>query len=189
VLAQSNDDPSTLKPYLSCKFEDGLKIVETSRHRQWTSPDKFRTVKTENGEKRVSLIDGYRIMVVYPKTDYFANIKAEQSNSQDYSKDKELLLENMRHYTLTGKEMEAAEPNRVAYNGFEGYGLNRKTILGNVLGMYTLFSDAHQQVLTIYFLNQPSEKRKFQTIEEYHVLRDRFLDRYTGCINSNIKRK
>ncbi len=189
ALGQSNNDPSTLKPYLSCEFEDGLKIVETFRHRQWTFPEKYRTVMTDEGMKNVSLIDGYKIMVAYPKTYYFANIKAEQSNPQDYGKDKETLIENLRHAISTSKEMETTEPIKLKYDGFEGYGASRKRIFGNVLGTYVLFSDANQQVLTVYFLNQPSEKRKFQTIEEYRTLRDRFFERFTGCIKGNSNRR
>jgi hypothetical protein len=179
---------NSLKPYLSCKFDDGLKIVETSRHRQWNSPDKFRSIKINGVEDRVSVIDGYRIMLAYPDTYFFANVKAEQSDPQSYAKDKEKLIREMQWLTSTSKEMETAEPVKITSHGFEGYALNRKTILGNTLGMYVLFSDVNQQVLTIYFLNQPAEKRKFQTIEEYRALRDRFLDKYTACIQGNSSR-
>ena len=185
AIAQSGSSDS-LKPYLSCKFDDGLKIVETSRHRQWKSPDKFRPVKINGAEERVSVVDGYRVMLAYPNTYYFANVKAEQSDPQSYTKDKETLIKQMQQLTSTSKEMETAEPIKVTYRDFEGYGLNRKTILGDILGMYVLFSNTNRQVVTIYFLNQPAEKRKFQTIEEYRTLRDRFLDKYTSCIQSNL---
>ncbi len=185
VLAQSGN---SLKPYLSCKFDDGLKIVETSRHRQWNSPDKFRRVKINGVEERVSLIDGYRIMFAYPDTYFFANVKAEQSDPQSYAKDKETLIRQMQWLPAGSKEMETPEPIKVTSHGFEGYAVNRRTIFGDTLGMYTLFFDANQQVLTIYFLNQPAEKRKFKTIEEFRVLRDRFLDKYTSCIQSNMSR-
>ena len=181
-------DPNSLKSYLSCKFDDGLKIVDTARHRQGTSPDKFRTVKVDGVEEKVSVVDGYRVMVVYPKTHFFANIKAEQSNPPDYAKDKEILIKQLQWFTATSKELEA-EPTKVTYPGLEGYGLNKRVISGNTLGIYVLFSDANQQVLTVYFLNQPPEKRKFQTIEEYRTLRDRFLAKYTSCIQSNISRQ
>lgn len=186
VVAQSGN---SLKPYLSCKFDDGLKIVETSRHRQWNSTDKFRLVKINGVEERVSVIDGYKIMFAYPDTYFFANVKAEQSDPESYAKDKETLIRLMQWLPSTSKEMETPEPIKVTSHGFEGYAVNRKTIFGDTLGMYTLFSDANRQVLTIYFLNQPAEKRKFKTIEEYRTLRDGFLDKYTSCIQSNMSRR
>src|SRR5260370_3214164 len=74
ALGQSNDDPSRLKPYLSCKFEDELKIVETSRHRQWTSSEKFRTVEIKGVVEKVSLVYRYLVMVPYPHTYFFPTI-------------------------------------------------------------------------------------------------------------------
>lgn len=185
VSGQSNK-PESLKPYLSCKFDDGLKIVDTSRHRQWSSQDKFRTVDVNGVEEKVSVVDGYRIMVAYPKTHYFANIKAENSNPDDYAKDKETVVSSLKWSTATSHDVESLEPIKVSYNGFESYSANRRSLIMGVLGITVLFSDARHQILTIYFLNQLPKKRKFQTIEEWHTLRDGFLERYTNCIKSNL---
>jgi hypothetical protein len=38
---------------------------------------------------------------------------------------------------------------------------------------------------TVYFLNQQSWQRKFQTMDEYGRLRDNFLRNYTGCVREN----
>ncbi|OLE21631.1 MAG: hypothetical protein AUI36_34315 [Cyanobacteria bacterium 13_1_40CM_2_61_4] len=70
---------------------------------------------------------------------------------------------------------------KLSYDGFEGYAINRKSIMGNTLGIAILFSDSNYQIVTIYFLNQNPKKRKFQTIEEWRTLRDKLLNRYTGC--------
>jgi hypothetical protein len=40
-------------------------------------------------------------------------------------------------------------------------------------------------VTTIYLLNQEPEQRKFQTMEEYRSLRDKFLVSYASCIRKN----
>jgi hypothetical protein len=182
VDAQTPKRDDSLKPYTSCQFEDGLKIIETDRlPKDVTS----RPVDTLNGEKQISLLDGYRVMVAYPKTDYFANIKAEKSNPADYVKDKEVAVDGMKWAIAQGKEMETQEPVKVSYNGFEGYALSRKSLVGNTLGITLFFSDADQHIVTIYLLNQNPKKRKFQTIEEWRTLRDNFLNRYTSCVKSN----
>lgn len=181
-VAQTVSRDDSLKPYTSCQFDDGLKVVQTDRLPNGTTS---RTVSTLNGEKKISLVDGYRVMVAYPKTDFFANIKAEKSNPADYDKDKEAAIENLKWGIANGKEMESQEPVKVSYNGFEGYALNRKSLIGNTLGITVLFSDANQHIITIYFLNQNPKKLKFQTIEEWRTLRDNFLNRYTSCVKDS----
>jgi hypothetical protein len=186
AVSGQTTNPSSLKPYLSCQFEDGLKIIETSRHRQATSSDKFRTVETNGVEQKVSVVDGYRIMVAYPKTHYFANIKAENSNPDDYEKDKETVIANLKVITATAGDIESKEPIKISYNGFEGYSSSRKTLNMGTLGIVMLFSDTRHQILTIYLLNQEPKHRKFQTMEEWQALRESFLNRYTACIKSNF---
>jgi hypothetical protein len=186
AISGQPSNPSSLKPYLTCKFDDGLKIVETSRHRQATSPDRFRTVETNGVEEKVSVVDGYRIMVAYPKTHYFANIKAENSNPDDYEKDKETVIANLKSVTSTAGDIESKEPTKISYNGFEGYSSSRKTLNMGTLGIVMLFSDTRHEILTIYLLNQEPKHRKFQTIEEWRALRDNFLNNYTACIKNNF---
>jgi hypothetical protein len=182
AAAQTTSRDDSLKPYASCQFEDGLKVVQVDRLPKGVT---FRTENTPSGGKKVSLVDGYRIMVAYPKTDFFANIKAEKSNPDDYAKDKETVTEGLKWAIANGKEMESQEPIKVSFNGFEGYALNRKSLVGNTLGITVLFSDADRHIITIYFLNQNPKKRKFQTIEEWRTLRENFLNRYTSCIRGN----
>jgi len=181
AAAQTVGRDDSLKPYTSCQFEDGLKVVQVDRLPKGVT---FRTETTLSGEKKISLADGYRVMVAYPKTDFFANIKAEKSNPDDYAKDKETVIEGLKWAIAHGKEMESQEPIKVSYNGFEGDALNRKSLIGNTLGITILFSDADHQIITIYFLNQNPQKRKFQTIEEWRTLRDNFLNRYTSCVRT-----
>ncbi len=182
AAAQAVGRDDSLKPYTSCQFEDGLKVVQVDRLPKAVT---FRTVTTSGGEKKVSLADGYRVMVAYPKTDFFANIKAEKSDPDDYAKDKETVLEGLKWDVANSREMESQEPVRVSYNGFEGYTVNRKSLAGGTLGITALFSDADHHIVTIYFLNQNPKKRKFQTVEEWRALRDNFLNRYTSCIKGD----
>lgn len=182
AAAQTSGRDDSLKPYTSCQFEDGLKVVQVDRLPKVVTS---RTETTSGGEKRVSLLDGYRIMVAYPKTDFFANIKAERSDPAEYANDKETVLEGLKWALAHSKEMESQEPIRVSYNGFEGYAINRKSLTGNTLGITALFSDADQHIITIYFLNQDAKRRKFQTIEEWRALRDGFLNRYTSCVKGH----
>lgn len=176
--AQSNNPADALKPYTACQFEDGLEVSQVD---QLPKGVKSRTVETLKGERKVSLAAGYRVLFAYPKTDIFANVKAEQSNPDDYARDKEAVIENLKWAVSKSKEMETQEPVKVAYNGLEGYAIGRKSLVGNTLGITLLFDDAEHTIVTVYFLNQRPDHRKFSTVEEWRALRDRFLERYTAC--------
>jgi len=69
-------------------------------------------------------------------------------------------------------------------NGFEVYGLDRKKLEGNTLGIYLLIDDRTHIVASVFFLNQEPQLRKFSTLAEYAALRDHFLDAYTSCIHA-----
>jgi hypothetical protein len=190
VLAQKSSSKSEpLKLYVSCKFEDDLQVNEIA-HRS-KSAESFRTVETVEGTKKVSVIDGYRMMFAYPKTPYFfANVKVEQSSPQDYAKDKETVIEEMKYLPLIKNALvPMAYGGKRDFNGYETYGADRAVIdKGGVLGIHVLFSDTDHVIITVYFLNQGREKRKFQNIEEYRELRDRFLNQYTSCIKEASSR-
>lgn len=188
VIAQrSSDQPDLLKPYTFCTFGDGLKVTKFERLPKGEIYS--RGVQTAAGEKEITRIDSYRILVAYPKTDAFANIRPEKSRPDAYRQDKQNAIEELKHLISTGKEMESSEPIKATYNGFESYGLNRRTLeIGSTVGVYVLFNDTDQTITTIYFFNAKPKKRKFQTIEEWKILKENFLNAYTRCISSNSGR-
>jgi hypothetical protein len=182
-----SDKPDLLKPYAVCVFGDGLKVVKAERLPK--EEIYSRAVKTTEGEKEVTRIDSYRMLAAYPKTDGFANIRLERSRPDGYAQDKKNVVEELKYLIATGKEMEFAEPIKATYNGFESYGLNRRTLeIGTTVGVYVLFHDADQTVTTIYFFNANPKRRKFQTIEEWRTLKESFLNNYTACVNRNSQR-
>jgi hypothetical protein len=181
--SQSSERDDSLKPFTSCTLDNGLKIVQVDR---LPKDVKSRTVKTSKGDQRISLADGYRVMVAYnDDRDWFANIKAEKSVTAEYEQDKERALENLKWAASTSKELESSEPVKVSFGEYEGYATSKKTLTGNMLGIYVLFSDADRTIITFYFINQNSKRKRFQTVEEWRVLRDGFLNTYTTCVKSN----
>ena len=180
-IGQSAKRDDSLKPFTSCRLDSELRIVQLDRLPKGNTS---RTVETSKGEQKVSLADGYRVMVAYnDKRDWFANIKAEKSFEADYERDKVNVIEHLKWLASETKELESQEPVKVSFNGHEGYGTSKKTLTGNQLGMYVFFSDAHRTILTIYFINQNANRKRFQTIEEWRTVRDEFLNTYTKCIN------
>ena len=176
---QSSARDDSLKPFTSCDLHDGLKIVQVDR---LPKDVKSRTVKTSNGDQKISLADGYRVMVAYnDDRDWFVNIKAEKSVAAEYEHDKQSATENLKWALSISKEMDSSEPVKVTFGAYEGYGISRRTLLGNVVGIYVLFSDVDRTITTFYFINQNAKKKRFQTIEEWRAVRDEFLKTYTAC--------
>ena len=184
VRAQTaSTDP--LKPYAACKVPGDLKVKEVTRR---TAGDNYREVTTDNGKKKVSVVDGYRVMFAYPDlTYYFANVKIEQSAPDRYTQDKEILVNELKHYSTIKEATGMPFTDKTLINGFEHYGIDRDKIdIGGQVGIHVLFYDPAHLVVTVYFLNQSkavfANNRRFVTIKQYQELRDSFLSHYSECL-------
>jgi hypothetical protein len=181
---QAGNDP--LKPYTACKVVPGdLRIKEVTRR---NTGNQFREVITDSGKEKVSVVDGYRVMFAYPDlTYYFANVKIEQSAPESYARDKETLVNQLRHFTSTKEPTGIIFTDQMPVNGFEHYGPDRDKIdIGDQVGTHVLFLDPAHLVVTIYFLNQSKavflNNRRFENIKQYRELRDDFITHYSECL-------
>jgi hypothetical protein len=174
--------PDPLQAYTSCFFPDGLQILSVDPLAAGVTS---RMVDTADGSKQIDLLAGERVMFAWPFTDIFANAKAEELPADRYPALKAALLANLAYLESQPGGPEDAQPLPADLHGFEVHGNNRQKLEGSVLGMYLLFDDPAHVATTIYFLNQESWRRKFQTMDEYARLRDQFLTTYTGCVREN----
>jgi hypothetical protein len=174
-------EPSELAHFTQCEFTDGLKIVQADR---LVPRPKIRGVDTADGYKRILMIDGYRLLLAYPETRYFANLKVEKSDASLYANDKQAIIESLKLIHSQGHNVDRNIENK-NLKSFDLYGLDNPVIeIDGPIGMYLLFKDSEQIVITIYFLNQNPNFRKFQNYEEYQQLRDKFLNEFTECANA-----
>ena len=184
VCAQSAST-DLLKSYTTCKIPGNLKIKEVTRR---TVTDNYREVTTDKGKQKVSVVDGYRVMFAYPDlTYYFANVKIEQSTPDSYAADKEVLVNQLKHYSSIKEAHPMIFEDKTMLNGFEHYGMDRDKIdVGDQVGIHVLFYDPAQLVVTIYFLNQSKavflNNRRYEDIKQYRELRDDFLNSYSECL-------
>jgi hypothetical protein len=144
-----------------------------------------RPIQTAQGTQQIELEAGERVMLQYPLTDFFANVKVELLPAAKYPQLKQTLLANLHFLESERGGPTPARALPVGLHGFEVHGNDRQKLEGNVVGMYVLFDDKTHVATTVYFLNQESWKRKFQTMDEYGRLRDNFLRNYTGCVREN----
>lgn len=171
------------RSYESCTFPDGLAIVDVSP----LAPGVLsRPVRTRRGELALQLTAGRRVMFAYPNTDFYANVKVELLPEKNYAQQKQLLMDGF-DYTLASSPDNSRNYDLASrLNGMEVQGLDRTKLDGGVLGVYLLFDDPQHLVTTLCLLNQDPARRKFQSLTEYALLRDKFLKTYTACIHGNL---
>jgi len=173
----------SLRPYTTCTFDDGLTATETS---PLPAAIQGRTVETLTGPRQVPILRGEHITFSYPSTSFFATVKVEQLPPDSFDQGKTDLISNFDHI-LAGGDDSARNMSfalRPHLNGFEVYGLDRKKLEGNTLGIYLLIDNRTHIIASVFFLNQEPKLRKFSTLAEYANLRDHFLDAYTSCVHA-----
>lgn len=168
---------SGLEKFSQCNLGSDFQIVQTDR-----LPNAMtRSVETPSGSKEIVMTDGYRILIAYRQEEAFVNLKAEQLDKARYLADKQALIASLETSAKGTPNMESDKPAKSKFGRFESYGINRTKLEGGVLSIYLFFDDSAAQVLTAYILNDEPENRKFQTIDDYHELRDRFLRKLSAC--------
>jgi hypothetical protein len=171
--------PSALEGYTKCQYEGGLTAIVVERAPQLPMD---RPVVTAAGTKYVSVADGYRIILEFPYTSPFVNLKVESSVSGHYTMDKAAVLEQVQGIVGANKNGEYTL-DRTSVHGIEVLAVNRSKLEGGTIGLYTFFDDARTVIATAYILNQLAEERAFHDLSEFRALRDRFVTEFTSCMS------
>lgn len=178
LQAACAQDPDSLKRFTQCNLGKDFQVVQVDRLPRAMS----RSVDTKDGTHNVVLLDGYRVLITYDQTEPFVNLKAERLQKETYAKDKQILLGSLEAIASQSPDMESSIPKKSIMNGVEVFGIDRKVLQGGVLSIYNVFQDSNQIVVTMYLLNDEPANRKFQTIGEYHEVRDKFMSSYALCV-------
>jgi hypothetical protein len=166
------------QPYIHCDgFAGGVRGVTLDRRPPNATP--WREVSFGGRTERVSVVDGYRVTYSYPRTYPFANLKAERSDPSRYDEDKRIVTEN---FVAIAKADGNVALESFSDRGFWGQTLTKKKLGGRTLGITQIFLDEDSVVVTIFFLNQAPENRRFETYDEFISLRDRFVRGYIECV-------
>jgi hypothetical protein len=165
-------------------FEGSAGLTVQPKEQRPANAGKFREVKTNSGEVKISCIDGYRILYNNDKKVPFVNLKVELSNAKSYAKDTAGLIENLKYLNANSQGMETQDIIKMTFNGYNIYGLSRKSIEeGSTLGIFLLFP-GNDITVYFYFNNLKPEYRHFESVDDYKKLRDQFMDDYTRHIKS-----
>ena len=179
-LLDPAETSSVLAAYARCQFTGRLAASSIDR-----APDlpMARPVETASGTKRVSVADGYRLMLAFPDLDPFVNLKIERSIDGRYASDKQTVLDQMQHMA-TNSHGTVVKLERHVERGIDIAALNNPSLAGSIISFYSLFNDKKGVILTAHILNQLPERRSFQNMEQYRVQRDRLVGDLVSCLAS-----
>jgi hypothetical protein len=178
--APAQDPPADpLRPLLSCPFGNGLQARSIER---WPGNTPSRMVQTSSGPKQVSVADGYRMLLAFPHTAPFVNLKLERSQPGRLAADRTAILAQMTSFAATPGAT-VAPFKVIERNGIEIMALNNPTLDGGgVISIYTLISERDNLIATAYLLNQKPAQRKFQSYQQYQAMRDDFIYALALCM-------
>ena len=175
VAQERPADP--LRQLTTCSYSNELQARSVSR---WTAGTS-RMVQTATGPMRVSVADGYRMLLAFPGTAPFVNLKLERSQPGKLSADRTAILAQMTNFAATpGADVTPFKV--VERNGVEIMALNNSKLTPGVIGVYTLISEKANVIATAYLLNQKPNERKFRSFEQYQALRDDFIYSLAVCM-------
>jgi hypothetical protein len=167
-------------------FNKASRLKKSAPERLPEGADKTRALATANGEKSITILDGYRVLYFNKKKAPFVNMKVELCNSATYATDQANLLANLQYLNANSEGMESKDLTELTYNGYKVYGLSRADIdKGNILGTFIMFP-GDNTVVYFYFNNLTPEYRHFENVGEYKGFRNDFIGEYTAHLKNCI---
>lgn len=149
-----------LADYLPCQAS-GLKIAQADR---LPVRPMIRTVKTAEGDKPITMVDGWRVLYLLLPTEPMLNLKFEELEATNWDQQKTWLIDWLRQ--LAKDDSNSQELHEKTFGQIHRYTVERKSLEGGVLSISELFKDSSYDVMTVYYLNDEPAKRQFQSIEE-----------------------
>ena len=175
-----------LERYASCEgFAGGVGIRRKAERPAEEPP--WREVTGKGVTRRISVIDGIRVVYAYPEKDPFADLKVEASDPAKYAEDKRELRQMF--------EAVARTEGPGAYKTIDGPGYTGQEVVkpalgGSLLAITQLFFDADKVVVSItfpWFPTQPASALSFSTHTQFVALRAAFVRGYLDCIERKAK--
>jgi hypothetical protein len=172
-----------LLPVANC-FTDGDFHVES---RDRLAPEAgSRIVDTGRGPMRVSVADGYQMMIFRSGAAPLVNLNIERSAAGKFALNRKAIVLQMEFLAEAGKAgPQAATPalQRSTQDGVEVVALdNPASGESGVRSLIEVFDARSGTIATAYMLHQPPAAREYANDAAYKVLRDRFVAMLTRCM-------
>lgn len=166
-----------LKSAVSCIKDSGFKVIQENR---WPEGKVDRYVDTPDGQARVSVVDGYRLMLADSRGVLSVNLKVEESEASSVSKDREVIEAQMQK--LSGQSAPLTHATR---GQVEILALTQPDLKGNgPLAFLTLFNPAKRLVASAYILNGDQRQRLYDSYEQFQTGKDAAIAKMAGCLEA-----
>ncbi|MCG2583533.1 hypothetical protein [Massilia sp. TS11] len=173
-------EASTLDGYAACAFRAPL-VRASVEH--FSSKRQYRKVRTADGEEKVSVLEGTRLMLNDAGGTPFVNLKFERSLPGQIDADRTAILAQMRYLANTPRVPVPLEQSEHA--GIERIAIVHSGVDDDrVLSIVTLIDRVHELVVTAYFLNAAPGQRSFASMPEFLALRDGALADLDACLRA-----
>lgn len=175
-------DSDTLMPIVTCMAKGHLQLAKTSR---LPAHILFRQVMTADGNRKVSTLDGYKLLLETAPNITFVDLKVEQSDAKLFLEDRAAIMAQMEKIDAS-KSAQTKPMSIRKQHDIEVIALNQPSLnVTGPLSVYTFLSEAKSVIATAYVMNQPIEQRAFKTMSEYEVLRDLFVEDLVACLKAD----
>lgn len=179
AMGQTPPQPASLDEQVACLLKGPLRVTAKDRR---AAKEAWRDVETASGRQRVSVADGYRLMLGLQGPEPLVNLKIERSVPGQFAADRAAVLAQMTY--IGDRRAAAAEPLDISVqDGVELMGLHNPAVEGpGPVSMMSLLHEPTQTVLTAYVLSQSPGKRELTTPAAYASLRAQLVDHWVACL-------
>lgn len=166
-----------MQPFVRCfSFDDGLRAISYDGRPK--NLEHWREVKIADSSRRISVVDGARLIYAYPNTGPFARMMVEQSDWNSYAEDVQTAQQSLEETARNGDDNYLP----LTLTGASGQSVTKKQMAGETLGITQLYFDTDRMIVSMYYLNPPPDKARFKSLEEFTLLRQRFEAGYVQCV-------
>ena len=166
-----------LKSAVACIKDSGFTVIQENR---WPAGQTDRLVDTPVGQARVSVVDGYRLMLGDSRGVLSVNLKVEESEASSASKDREVIEAQMRKLSVQSAPLTHATQGQI-----DILALTQPDLKGNgPLAFLTLFNPAKRLVASAYLLNGDQRQRLYDSYEQFQTGKDAAIAKIAGCLEA-----
>ena len=177
---RSQDRPGDALQHLSHCFDTGEFHARSRDHR--TAGNAWRDVQTATGTARISVADGYRLMLYRDTTEPLVNLKIERSADGKFDADRDVVMRQLARLAGATKAPHQVAVETGTTDGVDVAALHNRVGTPGVVSLVTLFDAATGTIATAYILNQAPATRDYADQAGYDALRERFVGALAVCM-------
>lgn len=149
----------------------------------------YRQLPTANGVVKISQQNGTRVIYNNNKNAPFINLKVEMSVPNLYKQDQQGIIQYLNYLVKVSKDVQDNHLNKVIKNGYVLYNYTTNDFAkSRVLSSYVFFPKK-DIIVYIDFQNVKPPYKSYNSVHDFVMQRDTFLDAYTMSLKKCLEKK